>query len=79
MKKEITTDDLKKLEKKYRGKSEEEIMTTIKLNRKAYIEVKKMLLENEKTFKDWVNTKMEEELENGSQKPTCNRNGIYNN
>lgn len=64
MENEIKMEDLRQLTRE----NEEEIMTTIRLEKKTYIEIKKMLLEQEKSFKDWVNTKMEEYLENGNKK-----------
>lgn len=55
-------------EENLKKENKDEIMTTIRLKRKTYIEVKKKLLEQNKSFKDWVNTKMEEYLENGNKK-----------
>lgn len=58
--------------KETKRKNLDEIMTTIRLKRKTYIEVKKKLLEQNKSFKDWVNTIMEEELKNGNKKTKRN-------
>lgn len=54
------------------NKNETEIMTTIRVNRKKYIETKKKLLEENKTFKEWINEKLEEEV-NGKTKGNTDR------